>query len=304
MRDERKGLALIELVVVLILAGVIGSAITVTLTRQQRLYRGASELHYARENVRDAMEVLSSDIRGMSVVDTVRLDADSAIEFFATIGSSVVCQATASEIDLTADSDSEPFLSGFQVVPDSGDLGIVYTHGPGAVGEWQRYRITGVATRSLPLICPVASGFSSQPGVGAATGFVVTVANPVSQEVTVGAPVRFIRRARYSLYRASDGSWYLGYRRCNALGASSCGGIQPVSGPYRPYSSDPRATGLLFEYFDATGGRLDALASPLGLARVDITARSESRDQLLLGSRSNRIADSATVSVAVRNPAR
>jgi len=305
MRDERKGFALAELVVVLVLAGAVGSAIAITLTRQQRLYRGASELHYARENVRDAMEVLSSDIRGMSVVDTVRLHADSAIEFFAAIGSSVVCQATVSEIDLPADSDSEPFLSGFQVVPDSGDIAMVYTQSLAGVGQWQRYRITAVGTRSLSSSCPVASGFSSQPPVGALpTGFVVTVANPVSEEVKVGAPVRFIRRARYSLYRASDGYWYLGYRRCNAIGASSCGGIQPVSGPYRPYSSDPRTSGLLFEYFGTTGQRLDAQASPLTLARVDITARSESGEQALPGSRSNRIADSATVSIALRNRAR
>jgi hypothetical protein len=305
VKASRHGLALVELVVALALAGVVGSAIAVTLTRQQALYRGASELHYARENVRDALEILSSDIRGMSVVDTVRLRADSALEFFATIGSSVVCQTTVGEIDLPADADTEPFLSGFQVVPDSGDLAMVFTHALGAVGLWQRYRITGVATRSLASICPAASAFSSQPEVGAPpTGFVVTLAYPVSEEVKVGAPVRFIRRARYSLYRASDSHWYLGYRRCNAVGASSCGGIQPLSGPYRPYSSDPRASGLLFEYFGATGQQLDPQASPLALARVDITARSESVEQVLLGSRSNRIADSATVSIAVRNHAR
>jgi len=35
---------------------------------------------------------IPTDIRGLSSADTVRLMADSAIELFASIGSSVVCQ--------------------------------------------------------------------------------------------------------------------------------------------------------------------------------------------------------------------
>ena len=91
----RNGVTLAEIAVVLALIGVLGSAIGLTLIRQQRFYRGATELLQAREGVRDAMELLSTDIRGMSVADTVRLLADSAIEFFANIGSSIVCQTTA-----------------------------------------------------------------------------------------------------------------------------------------------------------------------------------------------------------------
>ena len=127
---------------------------------------------------------------------------------------------------------------------------------------------------------------------------------PLESEITVGSPVRFLRRARYSLYYASDGRWYLGYRRCNADGASACGAIQPVSGPYRAYSADPHASGLLFEYFDATGHRLAPASSQLALARVDITARSESAHQIPFGIRSNKISDSAKVSLAIRNVAR
>jgi hypothetical protein len=78
--------------VVIALAGLIGGTIIGTITRQQRFYRGASELLYVREGVRDGMEVLSADIRGVSLADTVRLAADSAIEFFATIGASVACR--------------------------------------------------------------------------------------------------------------------------------------------------------------------------------------------------------------------
>jgi len=120
-------------------------------------------------------------------------------------------------------------------------------------------------------------------------------------DIRPGAIVRFIRRQRYSLYRASDGDWYLGYRRCNAMGVSVCGAVQPVSGPYRAFSRDQRATGLLFEYFDASGQALDVAAAPLSLARVDVTARSESGHPLPSGGPfARKIADSATVSVAIK----
>ena len=91
----RRGVTLAELVVVLAMLGLVGSTIGLSLVRQQRFYRGATELLRSREGVRDAMELLSTDIRGMSIADTVRLLADSAIEFFANVGSSVVCEPLA-----------------------------------------------------------------------------------------------------------------------------------------------------------------------------------------------------------------
>jgi len=284
---------------------VVSIAITLTLTRQQRFYRGAEQFRDVRESVRDAMEVLSTDIRGMSVADTVRLRADSAIEFFATIGSSVACQTAGNEVGLPSQHSPGNSLTALQAVPDSGDLAVFYTHLIIGAPDWEQHRISGFASRSLASSCPQPSGLSSQSEIDAGrTGFLVTLAGPLRGEIKAGAPVRFVRRARYSLYRAGNGDWYLGYRRCNALGPSSCGPIQPISGPYRAYSSDPRASGLLFEYFDATGRRLGASDSPLALARVDITARSEVTAQTTSSVGRKTVSDSATVSVAIRNGGR
>ncbi len=305
MSVDRTGFSLAELLVAMAIAGLCGSAIAVTLNRQQRFYRGAAELHYARENVRDAMEVLSTDIRGMSVTDTVVLRADSAIEFFANIGSSVVCQISGDEAGLPSARSSASSLSAFLVEPDTGDIVVFYARFGSGAGVWKQHRIAGFGARALTSSCPAASGMSQQAEIDAeGKGFVVTLAAPLESGITVGSPVRFLRRARYSLYYASDGRWYLGYRRCNAVGASACGAIQPVSGPYRAYSADPDASGLLFEYFDATGQSLAPASSQLALARVDITARSESAHQIPFGIRSNKISDSATVSLAIRNVAR
>jgi hypothetical protein len=298
---ERLGLSLVELVAVIALAGLVGGAITATITRQQRFYRDAAQTLYAHESVRDAIAILSSDLRSASVADTIRLRADSAFEFFATIGASVVCQTLGNEVGLPAARAEGNSLSGFLIEPDTGDLALFRTDSAGAREHWERYRIVSFTSRSLASSCSATSRFSQNSEFTAgATGFVVTLTTALGGDVKPGAPVRFIRRARYGLYHASDGGWYLGYRRCNAVGPSVCGVVQPVSGPYRGYSPDPAATGLLFEYFDAFGRRLDPAASPLTLARVDVTARTESVSS---GSRSGKMSDSATASIAIRNRA-
>jgi prepilin-type N-terminal cleavage/methylation domain-containing protein len=304
-RADRRGFSLAELVAVVALAGIMGSAVAMTINRQQLFYRDASELHYAREGVREAMEVMSTDIRAMSVSDTVRLRADSAIEFFAGIGSSVVCQSAGGQIGLPARHTEANSLSAFLVEPDTGDIAAFHTRSAEGSEEWERHRISGFSSRSLANSCPTSSGFSAQADLDAGmTGFVVTLADPLSDGIKPGAPVRFLRRARYSLYRASNGHWYLGYRRCNAVGASTCGPVQPLSGPYRAYSADARVTGLEFEYFDTNGQSLGASDSPLMLARVDITARSEGLQRIATSGQAGGTSESATISVAVRNRVR
>jgi hypothetical protein len=289
--------------VVLVLLGVVGSAIGVTLLRQQRFYRGATELLYAREGVRDAIELLSTDIRGMSTADTARLLADSAIELFASIGSSVACQIAGTEIGLPgAVPRPGNTLTAFATEPDTGDLVLFYRDSIEAGSQWERHRITGFTTRPLAVACPASTGFARLEDADAgARGFLVTLSTPLSSHVARGAPARFIRRGRYSLYHAGDGNAYLGYRRCNAIGPPNCSAIQPLSGPYRAYSKDSHSTGLLFEYFDAHGAQLGPDASPLALARVDITARVESRQRLDIEGRGVTPADAATVSVGIRN---
>ncbi|HMH25464.1 MAG TPA: type II secretion system protein [Gemmatimonadaceae bacterium] len=302
-RQSRWGFTLLELAMVLGILGVAGSAIGLTLLRQQRFYRGTEELVGAREGVRDAIEILSTDMRGMSIADTARLLADSALEMFASAGSSVVCQIAGSEIGLPAGTSPRGnTLTALLTQPDTGDLALFLRDSADAGSLWERHRITALSARSKATACPPSSGFAAADDVDATgTAFVVVLSTSLSDHVHRGAPVRFIRRGRYSLYRSSDGSWYLGYRRCNALGPSVCGAIQPLSGPYRAYSSNPRSTGLLFEFFDASGVGLPRGSSSLTLARIDITARSESRQRLVVEGRSWIPADSATVSIAVRN---
>jgi prepilin-type N-terminal cleavage/methylation domain-containing protein len=299
---RRAGFTLIEITVVLAILGLVGTAIGLTLLRQQRFYRGATELLYAREGVRDAMEILSTDIRGMSTADTSMLLADSAVELFANIGSSVICQIIGSDVGLPqALAPRGNTLTAFPTQPDTGDLALFFRDSIEAGSQWERHRIADFSSRSLTAACPASTGYTQGDAVSAgATGFMITLSTPLSSHVGRGAPVRFIRHGRYSLYRAGDGDWYLGYRRCNAIGPSVCGAIQPLSGPYKAYNGNAGLTGLLFEYFDVLGVRLGAGPSS-SLARVDISARSESRQRIIVEDHAWIPADSATVTVALRN---
>lgn len=288
------GMSLAEIAIVIALLGVIGATIGSAMLHQQRFYGDARDLLQAREGVRDAMEVLSMDLRGASSSDTVRLMADSAVELFTGIGTSVVCRTIQSNSFALAEESPGNALSSFLLYPDTGDIALLYRDSADAAGShWERHRITAFAPSAAGSGCLLY-------GIEPAEGFVLTLQAPPNSEVRSGTPVRFVRRGRYSLYRSSDAEWYLGYRRCNALGPSLCGTIQPVSGPYRRYSSDRSKTGFLFEYFDARGERVTA-DSPLGVARIDITARAESRRRRRIGQPDDLLAASASGSVAIRN---
>jgi hypothetical protein len=135
-----------------------------------------------------------------------------------------------------------------------------------------------------------------------ATGFSLTRASTPGANVRAGSIVRFLRRARYSFYKSSDGDWYLGYRRCSVGTPSSCASIQPVSGPYRAYKGSNSPSGIAFRYFDANGAELTSSAQSASVSRVDIVLRGETAGNVALtGDLRKTWRDSVIVSVSPRN---
>ncbi|MFN2602312.1 MAG: PilW family protein [Gemmatimonadaceae bacterium] len=308
----RKGFTLIELIVATVLAAIVGTTLMMTLRRQERFYASATEMMQLRSQLRDAADVLVADIRGAAVSRYgLTLMTDTAVEFFATLGTSVLCATPSGQtvfLPPTALS-SGAVLTSFAALPDTGDLALVLSL-PNASPDsahWIETRISAFASRSLNTSCPATTGFTSALDATASrTGYALTLPATLPSEVRKGAPVRFIRRARYSLYRSSDGAWYLGYRRCNAIGKSVCTTIQPVSGPYLAYShGGTSVSGLAFRYFDTNGNELfDAALSP-ELARIDVVLRGEtSRAVSLTGDARQRYRDSSVVTVSPRNRVR
>lgn len=303
MAMNRRGFTLIETIAVLVLLTLVGGTVGATLVRQQQFYRGAGELIRARQGVRDASELISADVRAISLEDTVRVMADSAIEFYATIATSVLCAALGdSELALPGMAGVRGnTLTSFATEPDTGDLALVLRDTADSLtgSRWDRHRIASFSNRAAGAACPAASPFAT-PGNG---GFALSLRAPLRTAPPPGTPLRFLRRSRYSHYRSSDGLWYLGYRRCGAAPGAACDAIQPLSGPYRPYSSNPAATGILFQYFDSSGSAISPGSPSATLARVSITARALSGQRLRTGNIVQTYGDSSFVTVTIRNRA-
>jgi prepilin-type N-terminal cleavage/methylation domain-containing protein len=306
MRLTRRGFSLAELLVATAIAGVVATAMTLTVVRQQRFFSSANEIISVRSQLRDAADVLASDIRGASVT-SLGLPAmtDTAIELYTTIATSVACVApVGTVIGLPpAALVTGHTLTSILAQPDTGDIALIYAADS---ARWESYRIAAFSVRSLVTSCPASSGFTT-PGdnfVGA-TGYSLTLASTPGAGVRQGALIRFLRPARYSLYKSSDNEWYLGYRRCSVTNPLSCTSIQPVSGPYRAYKGAGSPSGIAFRYYDQNGGELTSVAQSQAVARVDIVLRGETSGAIALAGDSRRTwRDSVIVSVSPRNRAR
>ena len=299
----RTGFTLIELIISLALAAIVGATLMITLRKQERFYASATEMMQLRSQLRDAADVLVADIRGASVARYgLPLMTDTAVELFTTLGTSVLCATPSGRTAFLPPTtlSSGAVLTSLLAFPDTGDFALVLAIPNADSAHWIESRISAFASRSLSTSCPASTGFTSALDAAAGrTGFALTFPAALPLEVRKGAAVRFVRRARYSLYRSSDGAWYLGYRRCNAIGRSVCGTIQPVSGPYLASS------GLAFRYFDQNGTEMfDAAMSP-SLARIDVVLRGQtSRAVSLTGDARQRFRDSSVVTVSPRNRVR
>lgn len=298
---RRCGFTLIELLVATAIAGLAAVAMTMTLSRQQRFYSSASEILDVRGQARDGADVLVSDIRSASVARFgFPVTTDSAIEMYTTIATSVACNAPAgATIGLPPIVLSRAnTLTSMLFQPDTGDLAVLYAAPtvPDS-SKWEIVRISAFASRTLASSCPPSTGFTSSADASAG-GYQVTLAQAPSVAVRKGAPIAFIRRVRYSLYKSSDNEWYLGYRRCG-VSSGVCAAIQPVSGPYRGYASSS-SSGLSFRYFNAYGA--EATVPSTAIARVDIVLRGKtSRAVSLTGDSRTAFRDSLVVSVSPRN---
>jgi hypothetical protein len=125
--------------------------------------------------------------------------------------------------------------------------------------------------------CPVVSGLVQNN----ATDLAVTnpsykyALTPGEPGVSSGAPLRFFRRVKYSLYRAPDNLWYLGYVICKPVaGVIACSPTPlQIGGPFQAYAAPGTGTsGLQFTYYDSTGV---VTANRAQVARISLAVRGQ-----------------------------
>jgi hypothetical protein len=296
---RRRAFTVAELLVATAVAGVATALMTATIVRQQRFYSAAGEILSTRSQLRDAADILASDLRGASVaMFGLPVMTDTAVELLTVIATSVACAPPLGGVVglPPARLVAGHALTSILVQPDTGDLALIREASltvPDS-GTWESFRIAAFASRSLAATCPSSSGFTT-PGdeFSGATGYQLTLTLASSPAIQKGAPIYFLRRARYSYYRSSDGERYLGYRRCSASAPFTCAAIQPVSGPY---------SGMTFRYYDSSGAQVTTAAESFRVARVDVVLTGSSASAIALTGDSRTIwHDSVVVTVSPRN---
>ena len=305
-RSPRRGFTLIEIMIVVVLLGLVMGTLMTVIVRQQRFYRNASQIMDSRSQIRQAVTILPVDLRGISTVggDILAL-TDSAVEIRATYGSSVICDKFAGDSMSFAPTgalaaNGGNVLTSFLTTPAIGDTLFVYDTATVAIASpWVIHRVTAVSTTTSALTCGVLSGYTAL-GDAAKTKTVVRVSPVLAATEIKGSPVRFTRRVRYDIYQAGDSKWYLGY---NQYTNGAWAGIQPVSGPYLPYTTDTLTSGLNLRYFKADGTEVTTLASASQVARIRLWVRAQAGQGVSLSGNANgtTFQDYLNLTVAIRN---
>jgi hypothetical protein len=186
-------------------------------------------------------------------------------------------------------------VSSFTTAPQAGDAAVVYDAGTPALSDDRWITLDIASMVSSTAVC-AASPFVL--AADASLPRVVLRLMPGTRApgtVRPGAFVRVLRRVRYRFYRSGAGEWYLGYSEWDG---TAYGVVQPVSGPFAPYSRRG-GSGVWLRYFDAGGAELFAASDALRIARIDVAVRGVQRGDL--AGRGVALTDSQAIGVGVRN---
>jgi len=302
----RAAFTLVECTVAIVLLAILGTAVTTTVQRQGRAYRAAAELSELRDQLSEGAAILASELRALAPGGGDVYPGGmgkNALEFRSAFGFSIACEISGGSIlSLPSNSASGAGtrLTWLYKRAEPGNGVYVFDEGSSADlsdDAWVFRTIVSVVPD--PAAC--AAGAFAAARDALSPGFRISLSAALPGTVGAGAPVRFVERVRYALYRSSDNRWYLGYCASSTM-TTTCAALQPVSGPYLPPASSPPSApgGLDFHYVDANG---TATTDPLNVARIDIALRGVTYGTATLAGRlaAIPIRDSVRLSVEVRN---
>lgn len=300
----RLGFTLVELIIALSLALTISGAVLALVQHREQLYRDLAELLAVRMHIYDATAILSAELRGAS--DSIWSATNTSLELSTTVGVGIVCAVPSGAppgqtlIELTPDSSTGIAPSSFLSAPDSLDAISLYNDSSTLTPTrgWRRYTLLHTARPLAKNTCLPTTGFTTPADISTSRhAYELLLANVPSPTPHPGSPARILRRARYSLYRAADGLWYLGYQRCTLATPTTCATVQPVSGPYAG-SSPP----LSFRYYGATGMELTSITPSTVVTRIDVVAYAATPTPVRLpGAMNAPFVDSSRTTIALRN---
>lgn len=305
----RAGMTLLELLISLILVGLMGGLIIGFLLKQERFYTGANEIVLTRTQVHQAA-MIETDLRSISApAGDIYAMTDTSIEFRSTFGSAYICGSDRTNSRIAVPPltlANKAVLTSWTQQPAVNDSLALYVDSTSSSSKddtWSLHRISGgsvVITDASPG-CLSSSKMMKTTDVSSTNpSYAFTLSPTQSATVSTGAAVRFFKRVHYSLYKASDNQWYLGYFDCRTSRTPVCNTIAPIAGPLRPYvAGPPEQAGLLFTYYDSTGA---VTTNRLAVSRISILLQGEgSKTIQLAGGSPVTFRDSLRIEVGLRN---
>ena len=269
--QTNRGVTLVELLVAIVVAGVVMGAVFAVLVSNQRIYAVQGERILGQQTVRAGAEILSTELRDISIPEGDLLVMDEAeVSFRAGRAFAVVCEVLdPSPLSVVAWVGAGQFVEGDSVfvfsdadpTTSTDDLWLT-----GAVSDSE----TSVDQCSVPGRPEIQIDFQGlSPSAGQAG-------------VRQGAQVRGFEVVRYESMTYANRP-YLG----RALGTD--GRPEPIVGPLAP------TNGLAFAYLDGEGNEV---TDRLAVRAFQITIRTASG---ILDQAGRPVADSLTVLVNARN---
>jgi len=268
---SRAGFSLGELLATMTLLGILGTIVANLMLGQQRFYHRQSEQVGMRRELRTAMSLVPSDLRGVSSSGGDLLAfSPTSITFRNTLGASIVCaKPNNSTMDLPPLNTARNILTSWYAEPKVGDSVFAFNEGMlrGAEDDsWTGLRITAITKDAA--FCP-GSPFTDAVLDANKPRWRVTVSPVIPDSVKIGAGIRFERSTRYTLTSSASNRYYLS-RAEYITGAWTA--PTPVSGPYDP--PDPTSSGIKFRFFDSTGVEITNVANAKSVSRIDVLLRT------------------------------
>ncbi|MGH7652922.1 MAG: PilW family protein [Gemmatimonadaceae bacterium] len=273
--NARRGFSLVELLVALVIGLMVVTSVVQMMIAQGRGWRKQREVIDIRETAREALDILSWDLR-QSALGQSSLSAISAnsVTMRSPRGLGIICgkHATLPRYGL--------WKSGGDILASPDDSALVYQI---ARGKWSPLKITAVGT-------PAAMGVTSCAWPGArppdvVVEFAVGTKNDTAY-IKVGAPFRNFKRVQYAEFQLNN-RWWLGRK------IGSAPAYEQLTGPLVP----PASNGLAFVFYDTLG---TVTANPAAVGSVGLTLRTESFKNSGNGSTFGYQHDSLTTRVSVR----
>lgn len=300
-RRPRRGVSLIEVVIAMVIAAVVLTLVSSISVRQQRLLAEIADGVAVSGQLREISTIFPTDMRSVAVAaQDIREATDTSIELRATVASAVVCDTTSNAIVLAPGSAGASTYASFTTAVEVGDTAWVFTPHDSA-DEWRASAIENVATVNAKGRQCAANGPRLSDSARALPRIVVALTStPNVVGALIGSPIRVTRSIRYSLYRASDGGWYVGERDWNPT-TLRFNTIQPVSGPFLSATGG----GMTLVYLDSTAASLSSpVADTKRIAVIHASFRAQSKhDFTVLGSTSSsgKRLDTSTVVTLLHN---